>query len=30
MRRYPYQHVHMVAIDRSSVEGHLVRLRDFP
>src|SRR5271165_6951336 len=30
MRRYPYQHMHMVAIDRSSVDGHLVRPRDFP
>src|SRR5271166_4753333 len=30
MRRYPYQHMHVVAIDRSSVDGHLVRPRDFP
>ena len=30
MRRYPYQHMHVVAIDRSSVDGHLVRSRDFP
>ena len=30
MRRYPYQHMHMVAIDRSCIDGHLVRPRDFP
>src|SRR5271166_3777771 len=29
MRRYPYQHMHMVAIDRSSVDRHLMRPRDF-
>ena len=30
MRRYPFQHMHMVSIDRSSVDGHLVRPCDFP
>src|SRR5271166_4595288 len=30
MRRYPYQHMHVVAMDRSSVDGHLLRPRDFP
>src|SRR5271157_346268 len=30
MRRYPYQHMHVVPIDGSSVDGHLVRPRDFP
>ena len=30
MRRYPCQHMHMVAIDRSCVDGHLVRPCDFP
>src|SRR5271166_1781142 len=29
MRRYPYQHMHVVPIDGSSVDGHLVRPRDF-
>ena len=30
MRRYPYQHMHVVAIDRSCVDAHLVCPRDFP
>src|SRR6516164_2285484 len=30
MRRYPDQHMHRVAIDRSSIDGHFVRPRDFP
>src|ERR1039457_6302477 len=29
MRRYPYEHVHMVAIDRPSVDDHLMCPRNF-
>src|SRR5579871_1211473 len=30
MRRYPYQHMHVVPIDRSRVDDHLMRPRDLP
>ena len=30
VRRYPYQHIHVVPIDRSGVDDHLMRPRNLP